>query len=124
MDGNFSGLPNRNLKCRYQSVYYGDSYNQVQSIGNLLLSFLDPGIGEGFLRALAVILNLALITSGVTLFAYMFLLMRKKDFELEQTHKKVPAGCYWFRIADPSATKTDGPFYIFRIIFRPCCKSG
>lgn len=68
-------------------------------IGNLLLSFLDPGIGEGFLRALAVILNLALITSGVTLFAYMFLLMRKKDFELEQTHKKVPAGCYVASVA-------------------------
>lgn len=68
-------------------------------IGNLLLSFLDPGIGEGFLRALAVILNLALITSGVTLFAYMFLLIRKKDFELEQTHKKVPAGCYVASVA-------------------------
>lgn len=68
-------------------------------IGNLLLSFLDPGIGEGFLRALAVILNLALITSGVTLFAYMFRFIRKKDSELEQPYKKASAGCYVASVA-------------------------
>lgn len=69
-------------------------------IGNLLLAFWDPGIGTGFLRALAVILNLALITGGITLFAYMCQFIRKKESEpLGQSRKRPSAACYAAAIA-------------------------
>lgn len=64
-------------------------------IGNLLLAFWDPGIGEGFVHALAVIVNLAFIAGGVTLLAYMCCQLRTKPSDPPEQLRRKPTAAYY-----------------------------
>ena len=60
------------------------------NIRNLLLAFWGPGVGVGFVHALAVIVNLVFIVGGITLLAYMCRYLRTGLSESQEQFRKRP----------------------------------
>ena len=85
MDGNFSGLPNRNLKCRYQSVYYGDSYNQVMSNVTPASGFFSNAV-----YTLLSIVMLAVYTTAALLLIIFIHTKKKPQIQAASGSQRLP----------------------------------